>query len=231
MSTPRIDSITPPYTITGGRITIHGSDFPVGARLPEVRVGSASRASCLHHRRNSACIVTTSESGALPVSVEGAGPRCDGILQVGTPVATGLHQVDNPVFDAAGNLYVTYSGTRGQQVPVSIFRVTPSGTREKLLVQRDQPHEHGSLARRRTLRVEPFRRRSVPACRRWQREVYAADLGIACGLAFAPDGTLFVGDRSGTFSRSRVAARHAPSRHCRRASPHFISRLAPTAST
>ena len=28
--------------------------------------------------------------------------------------------------------------------------------------------------------------------------MYASDLGIACGLACAPDGTLFVGDRSGT---------------------------------
>jgi sugar lactone lactonase YvrE len=31
-----------------------------------------------------------------------------------------------------------------------------------------------------------------------QRETVASDLGIACGLAFAGDGTLFVGDRSGT---------------------------------
>ena len=46
------------------------------------------------------------------------------------PLATGLHQVDNPVFDHDGNLYVTYSGTRGQEVPVSIFRVRPNGTRE-----------------------------------------------------------------------------------------------------
>src|SRR5436309_1967252 len=44
--------------------------------------------------------------------------------------AAGLHQVDNPIFDRDGNLYVTYSGTRGQQVPVSIFRVRPNGTRE-----------------------------------------------------------------------------------------------------
>ena len=29
-------------------------------------------------------------------------------------------------------------------------------------------------------------------------EPFATDLGVACGLAFAPDGTLFVGDRSGT---------------------------------
>src|SRR4029077_17773617 len=30
---------------------------------------------------------------------------------------------------------------------------------------------------------------------------YATHLGVACGLAFAPDGTLFVGDRSGTIFR------------------------------
>ena len=29
-------------------------------------------------------------------------------------------------------------------------------------------------------------------------EPFASDLGVACGLAFAADGTLFVGDRSGT---------------------------------
>jgi sugar lactone lactonase YvrE len=31
-----------------------------------------------------------------------------------------------------------------------------------------------------------------------RHEVVASDLGLACGLAFAPDGTMFVGDRSGT---------------------------------
>ncbi len=49
---------------------------------------------------------------------------------IGGAFATGLHQVDSPVFDRAGNLYVTFSGTRGQQVPVSIFRVRPDGARE-----------------------------------------------------------------------------------------------------
>ena len=51
-------------------------------------------------------------------------------VTIGAAWATGLHQVDNPVFDRDGNLYVTYSGTRGQQVPVSIFRVRPNGARE-----------------------------------------------------------------------------------------------------
>lgn len=38
-------------------------------------------------------------------------------------------------------------------------------------------------------------------------EVYASDLGIACGLAFLPDGTLLVGDRSGTIFEVSSAGR------------------------
>src|SRR5262249_39837926 len=32
-------------------------------------------------------------------------------------------------------------------------------------------------------------------------KAFATELGVACGLAFAPDGTLYVGDRSGTVFR------------------------------
>jgi sugar lactone lactonase YvrE len=35
-------------------------------------------------------------------------------------------------------------------------------------------------------------------------------LGVACGIAFAPDGTLFVGDRGGTIFRVGPARRVAP---------------------
>jgi sugar lactone lactonase YvrE len=38
-------------------------------------------------------------------------------------------------------------------------------------------------------------------------ESFATDLGVACGLAFAPDGTLYVGDRSGTIFRVDRAGR------------------------
>ena len=38
-------------------------------------------------------------------------------------------------------------------------------------------------------------------------EPFAHDLGVACGLAFSSDGTLFVGDRSGTILRVDRAGR------------------------
>ena len=69
------------------------------------------------------------DGGETPVKVAWL-PGATLYARVGTLLATGLHQVDNPVFGADGNLYVTYSGTRGQEATVSIFRITKSGARE-----------------------------------------------------------------------------------------------------
>ena len=87
--------------------------------------------------------------------VDGRCPDETAFVDVAAPFATGLHQVDNPVFDRDGNLYVTFSGTRGQQVPVVDFRVRADGTRE------------------------PFRRRSSTR-RRWRS---IARAGCTCRAA------------------------------------------------
>lgn len=196
MPTPRIVSITPSRTIAGGRITIHGSDFPVGSHLPKVRIGADDVRVVFASSSELGVIVSTSESGELPVWVEGAeGPS---VVHAGVPVATGLHQVDNPAFDRSGNLYVTYSGTRGQQVPVSIFRVTPEGIRESFSSSVTNPTSL-ALAPDGAMYVSSrFEGAVYRLAEDGSAEVYASDLGIACGLAFAPDGRLFVGDRSGT---------------------------------
>jgi len=124
-------------------------------------------------------------------------------VSVGGPWATGLHQVDNPVFDLEGNLFVTYSGSRGQEAPVSIFRVTRAGTRE--------PYVSG-IVNPTSMAIGPDGRLYVSS--RFEGAVYcvnadgtheriASDLGVACGLAFDADGDLYVGDRSGTIFRVR----------------------------
>jgi sugar lactone lactonase YvrE len=41
-------------------------------------------------------------------------------------------------------------------------------------------------------------------------EKVASGLGVACGLAFAPDGTMYVGDRTGTLFRVNAAGRVIP---------------------
>lgn len=73
----------------------------------------------------------------------------------GVRLAENLHPVANPAIDRNGAIYTTVSGTKGQEVPVSIYRITPEGD------------------------IEPF----------------ASDILNATGLAFAPDGDLYVTSR------------------------------------
>jgi len=195
----RVDAIHPPCAIEGGRITIEGGPFPVdGPSLPEVRVGgAAARLVYASESRLSIIVPPGLMRGPTPVNLAAA-PDAIAFVEIAAPLATGLHQVDNPIFDRDGNLYVTFSGTRGQQVPVSIFRVRPNGTRE--------PFSSG-LVNATSMAIDPQGRLYVSS--RFEGTVYrlssdgtiepfAHHLGVACGLAFSADGTMFVGDRSGT---------------------------------
>ena len=120
------------------------------------------------------------------------------LLEVGAPLAIGLHQVDNPVFDREGNLYVTYSGSRGQEVPVSIFRVSPTGRRESYVSGIVNPTSMTFDANGHLYVSSRFEGSIYRVHPEGTYETYASDLGIACGLAFDRRGVLYVGDRSGT---------------------------------
>jgi len=202
VSSPTITGIQPSSAIEGGRIVIQGEGFAIdGPFVPEVRIGDA-RAHIVYASSSelSAIVPGGLDGGRATVRVAGA-PGETAFVDIAAPFATGLHQVDNPVFDRDGNLYVTYSGTRGQQVPVSIFRVRPNGTRETF---------SSGIVNPTSMAIDPQGRLYVSS--RFEGTVYrvgddgaaepfASDLGVACGLAFADDGMLYVGDRSGTIFR------------------------------
>jgi sugar lactone lactonase YvrE len=198
----RITSVHPQRAIEGGRITVDGDGFAVdGPALPEVRIGSAAARIVYASSMRLGIIVPPGlDAGAAPITIGDPAPsKTESVsVEIAAPFATGLHQVDSPVFDRDGNLYVTYSGTRGQQVPVSIFRVRPNGTRETF---------SSGIVNPTSMAIDPDGRLYVSS--RFEGTVYrvtadgsvetfATDLGVACGLAFGKDGTLFVGDRSGT---------------------------------
>ena len=194
-------SVRPLWAIEGGRVTLEGTGFPVDPGLPQVRIGPEP-ARLAHASPTALTVIVPSdlEGGATAVRVDEL-PGETAYIEIGAPLVTGGHQVDNPAFDRHGNLYVTFSGSRGQQAPVSIFVVRPDGTREPFVADMPNPT---SLAFDRegqlyvssrfdgsVYRVEPDGRASL----------FASDLGVACGLAFGPDGLLYVGDRSGSILR------------------------------
>jgi sugar lactone lactonase YvrE len=192
--------VVPDRAVGRGRVTLHGSGFAVDG-LSDVFLGDAqARISFASSRRLVITIPDEMDGGPVPVRV---GDLTLAHVSIGAAWATGLHQVDNPVFDRDGNLFVTYSGTRGQEAPVSIFRVTPGGTRE--------PFSSG-IVNATSMAFGPDGRLYVSS--RFEGAVYriasdgtpeqvASDLGVACGIAFDAEGWMYVGDRSGTIFRVR----------------------------
>jgi sugar lactone lactonase YvrE len=199
---PTISSVRPLRAVEGGRVTIYGSAFPSG-RFQTIPLGEApARVSFASSSRLVLTVPEDIEGGPTPVKIPGA-PGETVYVSVGAKWATGLHQVDNPVFDAQGNLFVTYSGSRGQEAPVSIFRVTRDGTRE--------PFASG-IVNATSMAIGPDGQLYVSS--RFEGAVYridtsgaheqvASDLGVACGIAFDREGSMYVGDRSGTIFRVR----------------------------
>src|SRR5215831_11434097 len=124
----RVTAIHPRWAIEGGRISIHGSRFPLDEpTLPTVRIGSVpARVVFASTTRLDVLVPAGLDGGPAPVRIDGLAGETP-IIDVAATFATGLHQVDNPIFDRDDNLYVTYSGTRGQQVPVSVFCVRSNG--------------------------------------------------------------------------------------------------------
>lgn len=206
----------PLWAIEGGSVRILGEQFPIDPRPPDVTIGGAAAQVAFASSR---ILKTTMpeglEGGHTPVRVAGVEGET-AFIEVGVPLATGLHQVDNPAFDAAGNLFVTFSGSRGQQPPVSVYKVGADGARVPFVTDLSNAT---SLAFDRHGRLHVSSRFDGSVHRvdaHGHSEVIATELGVACGIAFGPGDALFVGDRSGSIlkvvgERAEIVASLPPS--------------------
>jgi len=148
-----------------------------------------------------AAIPASAALDVQPVSLalEVNGERSESVpVIVGSLITDQLYPVTNPAYDTeSGYLYVTYSGTRGQKVPCSIYRISPMGEKSEFLrdimnataiaFDRDGTMFVTSRYDGTVYRVSPF----------GEAEAFAHDLGTATGLAFDREGKMYVGDRNG----------------------------------
>jgi len=199
---PTVTAIAPLRAVDGGRVVILGANFPVDDPSSITFGEQRARVVFASPSRLVVQVPGDMEGGATPIRI-GPAPGQTVYASIGAPWATGLHQVDNPVFDRYGRLFVTYSGARGQEAPVSIFRVSAEGTRETFA---------SGIVNATSMAFGPDG--NLYASSRFEGAVYriaadgtheqiAADLGVACGLAFDAEGWMYVGDRSGTIFRLR----------------------------
>ena len=198
---PRVRGVEPPHAVPGGRVSILGDGFDP-ARAHEHRVFFGDRRAQITRvsRTHISAIVPLGAMPEVQVSVAGS-LSAPFRVSVASLLADELQPVANPAFDPEGNLYVTFSGSRGEKVPVSIFRVEPDGEVTPLAQEIVNPTGL-AWGPDDCLYVSSRQEGSVYRIVRDQEaQMIADELGIATGIAFDREGILYVGDRRGTIFR------------------------------
>src|SRR5499427_2667176 len=121
-SRPLISQVAPPAAIAGGELQIRGKGFARADR-PRVVIGEVGAPVIIGS--DSFVIARVPEGATAGELVVESGDQaseswaCD----IGLLVAESLHPVANPAVDSFGNIYSTFSGSRGQKVPVAVYRI------------------------------------------------------------------------------------------------------------
>src|SRR5207249_2327811 len=196
---PRIEAVHPSAALPGGEVRITGTGLrPPELRRPRVRFGELEGAVLISSDEFLVARVPPSaSSGPVVVSTNGHSSNPHQV-KVAVPIAENLHPVTNPAIDAEGNIYVTFSGSRGQKVPVSIFKIDTDYNVKPLVSEMMNPT---SIAFDRqglmyvSSRFDGAVYRVAPNA---TMTTYAEGMGVATGIAFDREQNLYVGDRSGT---------------------------------
>ena len=196
---PRIEVVSPTAAIPGGEMVIRGSGLAprVGPR-PSVHFGEADAGLMLVTENRVIVRVPDGATNGTVSVANGNGESAPHPVSIGLQIADNLHPIGNPAVDLEGNIYVTFSGPRGEPVPVSLYKVTANYSVKPFVTNLINP---SGLALDRwsnlfvSCRNDGTIHKITPEGR---AEKWIEGMGIATGIAFDGDGNLFVGDRSGT---------------------------------
>lgn len=198
-ASPKIESVKPAAALPGGEVSIQGTGFAVRNHArPQVQFGSAEGNLILAADNFLIARVPDGASGGAVRVLMGSVESAPFPMALGVQVADNLHPVMNPAVDSSGNVYVTFSGQRGQKVPVSLYKVTANHSIKPYITELTNPtglaiDREGYLFV--SCRHDGTIHRISPDGRSMQ---WIEGMGIATGLAFDKNGSLYVGDRSGT---------------------------------
>ena len=197
----KILNIDPVYGIAGGEIVIDCAGYDTSDPAScAVLVGDAPAPIVACGPRRVLAVVPETNGGKVEVRLGSNNQWGEpAYLTVAKKLAGDLHPVANPAFDPDdGALFVTRSGSRGEELPVTLFRIDISGDVSEYSGDISNPTgiafgSDGQMFVTSRLegvvyKVNPFKE-AVP---------FARNLGIATGIAFDRDGVMHVGDRTGT---------------------------------
>jgi sugar lactone lactonase YvrE len=199
---PYIDAIDPTASLPGGEVKVTGRALkPPQLARPEISF-NGMRGSLVVSSEDFLIARVPHGAHSGQVTVQTNGTVSNGReLSVAQLVKESLHPVANPAIDRDGNIYVTFSGGRGQKVPVAIYKIDSDGNHKPFLPD---------LMNATGMAFDPQGQLYVSS--RYDGTVYrvtpngtlstyAEGMGVATGIAFDKQGNLYVGDRSGTIWR------------------------------
>ncbi|MEX2262523.1 MAG: IPT/TIG domain-containing protein [Bryobacteraceae bacterium] len=194
---PSISLVTPTAAIAGGEIQIKGKGF-CKAERPQVTIGDVVAPVIVGS--DSFVIARVPEGASAGEVVIGDGEHSSQtwVCDIGIPIASNLHPVANPVVDKFGNVYSTFSGSRGQKVPVAVYKIDLNYEMKPFLT--DVMNATGMTFDAAGMlyvssRFDGIVYRASPS---GNMSIFVEGMGVATGLAFDDEENLYVGDRSGT---------------------------------
>jgi sugar lactone lactonase YvrE len=196
---PHIEAVSPAAALPGGEVRIIGSDLrPLDLRRPRVRFGDVEGSVVISADEFLiARVPPGASSGPVVVSTNGHSSNPHQI-KVAATIAENLHPVTNPALDAEGNIYVTFSGSRGQKVPVAIYKIDTNYSVKPFLTGMMNPTAIAFDRAGQMYVSSRFDGTVYRVAPNGTMSSYAEGMGIATGIAFDREENLYVGDRSGT---------------------------------
>lgn len=196
-SRPQISQVTPPAAIAGGELQIRGKGFAKSER-PRVTIGEVGAPIIIGSDSFVIARVPEGATAGELVIESGGGSSDSWACDVGVLIAESLHPVTSPAIDSFGNIYTTFSGSRGQKVPVAVYRIDLNFNLKPFI--NDLMNATAMVFDTQGMlyissRYDGFVYLVTP---NGNMSVFVEGMGVATGLAFDSIGNLYVGDRSGT---------------------------------
>ncbi|MEO7650990.1 MAG: IPT/TIG domain-containing protein [Bryobacteraceae bacterium] len=194
---PEISRVSPPAAIAGGEFEIRGKGF-AKPEWPRVTIGEVSSPLTIGSDSFITARVPEGASAGDLVITSGELASQPWVCNVGIQIGDSLHPVASPAVDSFGNIFSTFSGSRGQKVPVAVYKIDLSYSVKPFINDLMNPSGlafdwDGMLYI--TSRFDGIVYQATP---NGSMSIYVEGMGVATGIAFDEERNMYVGDRSGT---------------------------------
>ncbi len=194
---PQIAQVSPVAAIAGGEFQIQGRGFAKSSR-PRVTIGEVAAPVIIGSDSFMIVRVPDGVSEGELVVQNGEQSSQAWTCDIGIQIAESLHPVTNPSVDTFGNVYTTFSGSRGQKVAVAVYKIDLNYSVKPFINDLMNATAMAFDAQGLLYISSRFDGVVYQVTPTGNMSVFVEGMGVATGLAFDRENNLYVGDRSGT---------------------------------